>query len=79
MFDRILQNLLDYIVNPIIYLLATLAVVYFMWGILVFIRNADNPEKRSEGFEHMKWGIIGLFIMVSAKAIINIILATIGL
>ncbi|MFA5764051.1 MAG: hypothetical protein WCX27_01120 [Candidatus Paceibacterota bacterium] len=79
MFDRYLQNIIGYIVNPIIYLLASLAVVYFLWGVAVFVRNADNPEERTKGFDHMKWGIVGIFIMVSAKAIINIILATMGL
>ena len=56
-----------------------LAVVYFVWGVMQFIKNSDNPEKRGEGYQHMIWGIVGLFIMVSAKGIINIILSTMGL
>jgi hypothetical protein len=78
-FDRLWENIITQIANPIIYLLFALAVVYFMWGVMVFIKNADSPEKRAEGFQHMKWGIIGVFIMISAKGIINLILATLGL
>lgn len=77
--EVLLRKIVDNIVTPIIYLIAALAVVYFLWGVFVFIQNADNPEKRKEGFNHMIWGIVGLFIMVSAKGIISIILRTMGL
>lgn len=78
-FDTLLQKILTNVVNPIIYLIAALAVAYFVWGVMIFIKNADNPTKRTEGYQHMIWGIVGLFIMVSAKGIINIILTTMGL
>ncbi len=78
-FNSLLQKILDNVVNPIVYLLMALAVVYFVWGVVVFIQNADKAEKREDGYKHMIWGIIGLFIMVSAKGIINIILSTMGL
>jgi hypothetical protein len=78
-FNTLLNNINNQIVSPLIYLMFALAIFYFLWGVLVFIRNADSAEKRSEGFDHMMWGIIGIFIMVSAKGLINIILATLGL
>ena len=77
--EKLLQNIINNIVSPIIYFLIVLAVVYFVWGLFVFIKNADNPKNREEGFEHIKWGIVGIFIMVSAKGIINLILYSIGL
>jgi uncharacterized membrane protein YidH (DUF202 family) len=78
-FNTLLKKILDNIVTPIIYLIMALAVVYFVWGVLQFIKNADNPEKRQDGYKHMIWGIVGLFIMVSAKGIISIILSSMGL
>jgi uncharacterized membrane protein YidH (DUF202 family) len=77
--EVLLRKIVDNIVTPVIYLIAALAVVYFLWGVFVFIQNADNAEKRKDGYNHMIWGIIGLFIMVSAKGIISIILRTMGL
>lgn len=77
-FNSLYTSILNNIVSPVIYLLGALAIVYFVWGVFVFIQNADSPEKRAEGFKHMMWGVIGLFIMVSAKGIIAIIKATIG-
>ncbi len=78
-FNSLFNSIITNIVNPIIYLLMALAVVYFVWGVLMYIRNADNAEKKADGYKHMIWGIIGIFIMVSAKGIINLILASMGL
>jgi uncharacterized membrane protein YidH (DUF202 family) len=77
-FGDLLNSVEDNIVYPIIYLLMALAVIYFLWGVVGFIQNADNAEKRQEGYQHMIWGIIGIFIMVSATGIINIIRNTLG-
>ncbi len=78
-FNTLLGKILDNIANRIVYLLMAGAVIYFLWGVFVFIQNAENADKRTEGYQHMLWGIIGIFIMISAKGIINIILSTIGL
>lgn len=78
-FDTLLKKVSDNVVTPIIYLLMSLAVLYFIWGMFVFIQNADNAEKRGEGYKHMIWGVVGLFIMVSARGIINLILNSLGL
>jgi hypothetical protein len=77
-FDQFLYNINSQILNPIIYFLFSLATIYFLYGVFVFIKNADSPDKRSEGAKSMMWGIIGLFIMLSVKGIINLILRTIG-
>ena len=79
MFNTLFTNILNNIVQPAIYLLFALAVLYFIWGVFTFMRNADSAEKRKEGFSHMIWGIVGIFIMLSAKGIINLILASIGI
>jgi uncharacterized membrane protein YidH (DUF202 family) len=78
-FDTLFANINDQILTPIIYLLFALAMIYFLWGVFEFVKNADSAEKRADGYKHMIWGIIGIFIMVSAKGIINLILSSIGL
>ncbi len=75
--DDFINNVLDQIVNPIIYLLFGLAVLYFVYGVLDFIKNAAAPEKKPEGAKHIMWGIIGLFIMVSAIGLKHIIESTV--
>lgn len=77
-FNTLFNKIIENIVTPAIYLIVAIAVVYFVWGVMVFIQNADNPEKRKEGYMHMLWGIIGIFIMISAKGIMEIIKSTVG-
>ncbi len=79
MFDKLFTNIVNNILTPAEYLVFALAILYFMWGVVMFIKNADNESKRQEGISHMIWGIVGLFIMLSAKGIINFILSTLGL
>ncbi len=66
------------IAKPILYLLMAVAVLYFIWGVFDFIRSSDSPDGRETGFRHMIWGIVGLFIMVSAYGLFNLIKSTIG-
>lgn len=77
--DSLLQKIIDNIVTPLIYLLLGAAIVYFIYGTFIFIKNADNPTERQKGYQHMIWGVVGIFIMVSAKGLISIILSTLGL
>lgn len=66
------------IITPLIVLLFALALAYFLWGLFVFIQNTDSDEGRSEGKQHMIWGIIGMVIMIAARTIIEIGLRTFG-
>jgi len=72
------ENIKTNIVDPIITLLALAAFVVFIWGVVNFIRGADDAEQRSTGQRHMIWGIVGLVIIFGAGAIVQLILRTVG-
>ncbi len=76
--NTLIQNILDNIVNPIVTLMLAVALIVFLWGVFQFVRNAESSEERRTGGFHMMWGAIGLFIMVTAYGILNLILGTIG-
>lgn len=76
---ELVDNIKSQIIEPLILLLMALALATFLWGVAQFIQNADNDEGRATGRRHMIWGIIGLFIMVSAFGIINLICDTFSL
>jgi phosphotransferase system glucose/maltose/N-acetylglucosamine-specific IIC component len=65
------------IINPLIYLLFALALVFFLWGVAQFILNSGGGDTKNEGKSHIFWGIIGMFIMVGVYGIMNIISGTI--
>ena len=74
----LLKKVVAVIVNPIIILFFIIALAVFVYGMFEFIRGADNEEARKKGQEHMKWGIIGLFIMTAAFALITILSNLVG-
>jgi hypothetical protein len=76
--QTLITKILDNIVNPIVSLMIGLAVIYFIWGVFQFVRNAESSEERKKGGMHMLYGSIGLFIMVTAYGILNLILGTIN-
>ena len=61
----------EVILNPTITLMFAAALLFFVWGLVQYIQHADDPGKRKEGSMHMIWGLVGLFIMFSAVAILK--------
>lgn len=76
-FGSAIEPILNNIINPIIELMFALAIVVFAYGIFEMLSKGGDPEARSKGKMHMVGGVIGMFIMVSAWGIINIISATV--
>lgn len=68
-----LNKLITEVLNPFIGFLFVLAIVVFLYGIIELLAGADNEEKRTTGKKHLMWGVVGLFIMVSVYAIIQVI------
>lgn len=77
--DTFIRKVNTHIINPFIYFMIILAVVFFVIGILQYLGNTDNAEKRKEGHMHMVWGAVGLFIMVGVFFIMRVLLGTIGI
>ena len=67
------------ILYPLISLMMGVALLIFLWGVYQYIANAESDEARRKGKQHMIYGIIGLVIMVSAVAILQIAKATFGI
>lgn len=78
-FDQFLGNVNSMIINPLIKLLFALAVVYFLYGVLEFMMNQDNEEKKTAGKRHMLWGIIGITIMMGVWTILSILVNTMNI
>ena len=66
------------IVNPLIILMFALALVYFLYGVFLFVKNADAEGDRETGKTHILWGLVGLFVMVSVYGILKIVVGTVG-
>lgn len=71
--NGLLAKIYYHIINPAITLGFIISMVYFMYGIVDFIRKRDTSASDAiEGKNHLLYGTIGLFIFVSAFAIARI-------
>ena len=77
--DSFIASVNHNILNPLIILLFGLAIVYFLYGALQFFGNQENEENRTNGKNHMIWGIIGLVIMMGVFTLLNIVMDTFNL
>jgi TRAP-type C4-dicarboxylate transport system permease small subunit len=69
----------DIILFPTIALLMGVAFFVFLWGCAQYFFNSANDQARQEGVKNITFGIIGLVVMVSAFAILEIFTGTFDL
>jgi hypothetical protein len=61
------------LINPILGLLTGLAVVYFVWGIVQYIKNSGDESAAKKGKSTMLYGMFALFILFSFWGIVQFI------
>jgi hypothetical protein len=66
------------VLNFAIPVLVTLAMVYFVWGVVTYVIASDE-EAKSTGRNRMIWGIIGLVVIVGVWGLVSILANTFGL
>ena len=74
-----LNKVNQFILNPLITLAFAVALLVFFWGIFQFINSETVDAKRDEGKKKILYGLIGMFVMISAYGLIRIILGTFGI
>ncbi|MEI6864228.1 MAG: hypothetical protein WCK46_02590 [Candidatus Adlerbacteria bacterium] len=69
------------IIKPLLALLFGIGLLVFIFGIAEFLFEFNvqgNQGSKEAGKQHMLWGLVGMFIMVSAYAILKLIASTVG-
>jgi len=74
--NELILKFASVIINPLILIMFAVALLVFVWGIAESIRQSSNPTATSKGKDHILYGIIGMVIMVSAFALVNILLSS---
>lgn len=69
-----IKNLL----NTLLPLIIAAAVVYFVYGIAVYVMAGDDDAKAAAKSKII-YGIVGLFVMISVWGLVNILVNTFGL
>ncbi len=74
----IIGNIISQIINPTISLLVAIAFILFLVGVVQFLWGSGEEKTRASGKSNMKWGIIGLSLMLVVFGIMNLISGTIA-
>lgn len=74
-----LNKINQFILNPLITLAFAVALLVFFFGIFQFINSETADAKRDVGKRKIFYGLLGMFIMVSAFGLIRLILGTFGI
>ncbi len=64
--------------RTVVYLLMALAVMYFLWGLVGYIKSSGDVSAREESRKYMIYGILGLFVMVGMWGLVEILTNTFG-
>ena len=76
--ETFVVNLGD-IVNALVPILITLAVVMFFWGLVKYIANASDETAKEGGKSLMIWGMIAIFVMVALWSILGFVQTQLGI
>ena len=72
-YEQIIETLVEELLKPLANVLLVLATVFFVYGVVEYIAGASNETARTTGKRHIAWGLVGLAIMVSVRAILSIL------
>ena len=76
-FQDIIYKFLD-LTTIIIPIVASLALLAFLWGLAKFISKAGGDKDIAEGRNLMIWGTIALFVLVSIWGILRFMSDEVG-
>lgn len=66
------------IISAILGLVGVIALVMFVWGGLLWMTSAGNPERVEKGKKTLIWATIGIVVIFSAYALVNTVIQTLA-
>jgi hypothetical protein len=67
------------IIGVLLPVLLLVALVAFVWGIVVFIYRSGDEKSHSEGRQFMIWGVVAIFVLVSMMGILKFFAEDLGI
>ena len=76
-FDTLLINIKGWL-NSIIAILFVLVTLYFIWGVIEYVKAGGDDAAVKKGKTHMIYGIIGMAVMAAAWGIVGVLVTSFG-
>lgn len=64
-------NILDFLINLILYASGSVAVLMLVYGGVRLITSSGNPEQKEAATKIIRWALIGLFVVILAFALVT--------
>ena len=61
------------LVNVAMPVVIGLALLFFFWGVAIYILNEGNAEKKGQGRSIMLWGVIAIFVILSIFGLVKML------
>jgi len=71
-FTQIINSVGNFLLKTIMPILVSLAIAFFFWNMIQYIRSSNEPKGREEFRKYAVNSLIALFIMLSVWGIIGI-------
>jgi hypothetical protein len=84
-FDPTKHTLTDFLYaliglfDPLIVLLAAIAVAVFIWGVIKYIHASGDPKQLKEGSKYLMFGVFALVVIVGLWGIVKFFTGLLGL
>lgn len=78
-FNGLVDLVITDFVKPATWLIMSLAVVFFLWNMMMVIKNSDNSEELSKFKDKAIWGIVAIAVMVSMWGLVNFVTGSLNL
>lgn len=76
--SNLLPKIIDNIVMPLLQIFFVATIFIFIWGLFGFFKGGDDADARTTSRNHILWGVVGIFIMVSVYGIIRFVASSVG-
>ncbi len=73
-FSGVVYEILS-VIGLAIPLLFALSFLAFFWGVSKFILNSGSATEIEKGKNYMIWGVLALFVLISIRAIIGVVVS----
>lgn len=74
-----LATAIEGLVPATVIALIGIALLYFIWGLVLFITQSGDEKAVGEGKQKMIWGIITLFVLVSVWGLVSLLRTLTGI
>ena len=75
-FKEFIEFIINDLIEPVVLLISSLAVVYFLWSIAEVIRKGDQTEELAKLKDKAVWGVVAIAIMFSLWGLVAILTNT---